>query len=160
MPQVFSLSLPSPSPLPFSLYLTLARYALENGCPNRDAACNEAASAGHYETLKYTPLPSLPLPFSPSPLFASLSHPLRYAHEHGCEWNAKSYAVTFGGSIDCLSYALKHGFEWDAQVCQFAAVYGRCDVLKYESPHSSFFYLFLPSLPNSKYDFEGLHEHQ
>ena len=61
---------------------------------------------------------------------------LKYAHEHGCPWDEKtcSYAAE-GGHLDCLEYAHNHGCPWDATTCANAAVGGHLGCLKYAHEH-------------------------
>ena len=39
---------------------------------------------------------------------------LRYAHEHGCEWESDTCAsAALGGHVEVLRYANEHGCPWD-----------------------------------------------
>jgi hypothetical protein len=49
-------------------------------------------------------------------------HTLRYAHEHGCTWNARTVdASVREGKHNCLAYALQQGCPSDHTTCTTAA---------------------------------------
>jgi hypothetical protein len=57
---------------------------------------------------------------------------LRYAHENGCPWDAKttSWAAN-AGHLDCLKYAHENGCPWNTHTTDWAADGGHLDCLKY-----------------------------
>jgi hypothetical protein len=88
----------------------LLEYALSIGCPTRNlTTC--LAFGGHLDCL-------------------------RYAHEHGCEWNSKTCEnAASGGHLDCLEYAHESDCNWDHETCSAAAENGHLDCLKYAHEH-------------------------
>jgi hypothetical protein len=61
---------------------------------------------------------------------------LRYAHEHGCEWDsATCYRAATGGHLEVLRYAHEHGCPWTIYTCYCAAQGGHLEVLRYAHEH-------------------------
>ena len=55
---------------------------------------------------------------------------LRWAWEHGCEWDAETCAcAAHAGHLDALEWAREHHCEWDARTCAWAAEGGHLNVL-------------------------------
>jgi hypothetical protein len=76
---------------------------INNTCINTDDKCIDcdiAAKKGHLECLKY-------------------------AHENGCEWSAKTcFRVAHNGHLECLKYVHENGCPWDSDTCSNAALMG------------------------------------
>jgi hypothetical protein len=57
---------------------------------------------------------------------------LRYAHENGCPWNARTCTfAAISGNIDCLKYAHENNCPWNEETTNAAAEFGNVDCLKY-----------------------------
>ena len=59
---------------------------------------------------------------------------LRWAHEHGCPWDASTCLhAAAGGHLYVLQWARENGCPWDSRTC--AAIGGHLDVLKWVREH-------------------------
>ena len=103
-----------------SILIQFIRYLHENECPWDTRTCSYAARGGFLNCLAYVTTSFLPsfLPFPlllllsllSSPLLSSLLYFHRYAHEHGCAWDALTYeAAKRSHHPGCLEYARQHG---------------------------------------------------
>ena len=90
--------------------LLLLQFAVRRGC-NTEMVCMAAAGGGHLECLKY-------------------------AHEHGCEWDEWTCEwAAEGGHLECLKWAHEHDCPWNERTCQYAAWGGHLDIIKWVQEH-------------------------
>jgi hypothetical protein len=88
--------------------LELLNYAHEKGYLLDILSCDNAASNGHLECLKY-------------------------AYECICDWNDSKPCTNAAknGHLDCLKYAHENGCKWDELTCAYAELFGHFKCLKY-----------------------------
>lgn len=109
----------------------------EYGCSFYEGICEEAASFGKIECLKYLHELGCPLDenvFCGAARGGSLDC-LRYLHEHDCPWTSDTYIDTiYGNENNCLEvvkFLHEYGCPWDVDACEWAARCGNIECLKY-----------------------------
>ena len=60
---------------------------------------------------------------------------LKYAHTHGCYWDAKTCKAAAGGHLECLKYAHTNFCYWDADTMSYAFWNGHLACLQYAHTH-------------------------
>jgi hypothetical protein len=119
-------------------YVSLLKYATENGCPWNIYICSEAAKNGKVNVLKYAHENGWAWngwTCIVAARFGQLEC-LKYAHDHGCPWNKLvCFRAAENGHLECLRYAHERGCPWDEETCESASENGHLECVQYIHEH-------------------------
>ncbi len=121
-------------PPPANGYIDCLRFALENGCPIHEQACEHACRYNLLDCFQLLHKHGANVSFWCSIISAIMGHIeiLQYLHDIGHTWNRNTIAdAAEGGSLECVQYLHLHGCPWNVDAYRSAAKGGNLDCLMY-----------------------------
>ena len=117
-------------------HFELFKWAIQNGCPCDDEACEFAANNGHLQLLKWAHHNGCPWNIRTCTLAAvgnGQIEVLKWLHENGCPWNVEifNYAVE-ASQYETLKWLHHNECQWDESTCSLLAEHGgNLEILKW-----------------------------
>ena len=120
--------------------LASLKYCVEKGIQLQPVHIQQAARFGYVEILQYIHLHAPSSIWSDEVTRCAAQYNqlacLRFAHEHGCPWNASAYySAIHHGHFEIVQYLTQEQCPWDTTICAEAAWQGNLKILAYLHEH-------------------------